>query len=775
MSQDNSLQACQLVAPSKLPERLLTSGIIKQEGKLNLAENMALVYLFEVTKPWFPSSKLFSTLVETLEDAHPSLQMGDDLDSQFEFLLKNINQQLNQISESGETDWIGNLNAIIMLVAGNEIFFSQTGFCPTYLLQNNKIRQITDPGDQDKETHPLKTFSNLASGVIQDNDFLLIANTELYKEISLDALRRIMNSCSPYQTALTIGKELKKEKNTSVSSILLKVIPGPEEGAKHVVKEVKFIEPEAVYLEELMQGSFKKIQKAITPIAKRAIELSKKAGAKTQDFVANTAAPATLATFQSANKHLKSGIQKISEASKKKGPVVEIIQPSRKAAPTEVQIEIEEQVQTIPMETVPNNPIKEDLTSWYTVFAQKVKILMDKAHKKNIILLGRIKFWLKSSKNKKILAGVVGVLIIASTVVGIIKKCGPKSEVVNSNQNGQIIEEVQNQKAAISTAIELKQEIEASKLIGQANSKISSLSGLSSSEKETVSQLKYDLDQIADPLTKTLRLSALESYPFTKSGNNLMMALPYFYTFDGGTLYRTGKGDLEEAQNSISLINKDDSIISFAPTTEEDSTIGYALTKQNKVYRITQINGATTLNQIQPETDDFSVGDAIATYNGNIYILNGKSGLLWKYANTGTIYTKGVSIIDLNKYNIRGSLSIAIDGSIYLLMQDGSIQKYTSGKQDTFALTGTPELAKTMIKASQIATSPNNSSLYLLDTGATSESFSTARVLEYDKEGNYIRQYKFPKEFLKVSAIEVDQKLKKMWVLNGGQVTEFDI
>ena len=108
-------------------------------------------------------------------------------------------------------------------------------------------------------------------------------------------------------------------------------------------------------------------------------------------------------------------------------------------------------------------------------------------------------------------------------------------------------------------------------------------------------------------------------------------------------------------------------------------------------------------------------------------------------------------------------------------MQDGTIQKFTSGKQDTFNLSGIPELSKTLIKPVQIISNAQSDSIYLLDSGATNGPFSTARVIEYNKSGLFVGQYKFPQNFLRVTSIDVDQKLKKMWVLNGNEVSEFDI
>ena len=133
---------CSIIGSTDVPERLLASGSLCHPTAINQPP-VLLTYLFEVTKPWFPQSRLIPSLIDTLNDEYPSLNGGEDLNTQFEALLKRVNQQLNQISESGETDWIGSLNGIIVCTFEDQLLFSQTGNCPAYLLQRNRIRQIT--------------------------------------------------------------------------------------------------------------------------------------------------------------------------------------------------------------------------------------------------------------------------------------------------------------------------------------------------------------------------------------------------------------------------------------------------------------------------------------------------------------------------------------------------------------------------------------------------------------------------------------------------------
>ncbi|MEI8004211.1 MAG: hypothetical protein WCG94_07720, partial [Methanothrix sp.] len=227
MSPSIGADLCQITAPEKLAQQFMASGVLGGDST-NLKERPVLAYIFEVLRPWLPSSELLPSLAKVLEDAYAKLDPETALDDQLEEILRLVNQQLNAISESGETDWIGNLNGLIVLIGDGDLHFSQTGHLPAFLLQNNRIRQITDDTAHEADPHPLKTFAALASGSLQVGDYLLAANQELYNEISLDALRRIMNTASPYLASLSIAKELKRANNPAVSSLIFAAVIPPE-------------------------------------------------------------------------------------------------------------------------------------------------------------------------------------------------------------------------------------------------------------------------------------------------------------------------------------------------------------------------------------------------------------------------------------------------------------------------------------------------------------------------------------------------------------------
>jgi len=793
-------QLCRIIAPDKLPDRLLLSGIIGAESQ-NLSEQPLLFYAFEITKTWLPSSVLLPSLVSVLESDYPNLTQAKNIDDHFEELLRNVNQQLNTVSESGETDWIGSFNGIIMLMANNELHFSQSGRYPTYLLQNNRIRQITDDIPQDGEPHPLKTFSNLASGYIQDGDCLLIANQDLYSEISLDSLRRIISSSSPFTACQTIAKQLKKDRNAKISASIIKIAN----------TETKLPdEPQSIDLELEMQSNLKKIMRTLSPfghkirsqsalVARGSAMVATKAVHSAKTLTTDTLVPGAAKAAHKTTEGLKKLASTLDPASKQKkkaevvppsAQIIEVISPSQ--SDNDMDEEMADEIGSVipasefaiekplhanisPEENAPvtSNPSIDLPRILWTVRSTLHKYLQS------------FLVWLEVPRNKKIVALALAIALIGGTVWGALSHYrSDQNTPVTVTQNDTTLQEVDTLQQKINKAMtDPIQEIEAGKAIEEAYLKLQGLSNLTETQRKLADSAWDAITVKADILSKTTRLIEANSSAAFNVDNpqNLVVKLPYFYAYDStkGSLFRTGKGTTSQVQEEIPLVDPSDVITNIAPGIETD-TAGYALTRKDLVYRITHNGSDTSINAVTLDSGTFARGDAIATFLSNIYIMDAKTGLFWRYVGSNGTFAKGINLIDINQYDIKNSLSVAIDGSVYFLRQDGSVDKYTAKsqtlKKDTaFALRAQPYLSQKMTHPSEIMTNENMDSIYVLDKGMSSGERSTARILQFSKNGDYIRQIAFPKDFTNVKSFQISPKDNLLWVLNGKVVSEFVI
>lgn len=782
-----TVQLCRIVSPDRLPDRLLASGVLTNGENRSLGDQVVLAYLFEVMQPWLPSAKLLPSLATTLEGEFGKLNdpNGGNLDDRFELLLRAVNQTLNSVSEAGETDWIGNLNGLILAFSGEELHFAQTGRAPAYLLQNNRIRQITDDAGTPPDAHPLKTFANLASGQLNDGDQILIANQELYREISLDALRRILNTNSPFGGAQTVARELKRSKNASVSGLFLRF--GTTAPAAP--------EAEMVMLEEEMQSGWKKLSNRLKPLGERA----KKMGGKAVE-VAGTASKQAKGVWEEkvapkAAEILSKKPEEVPEEAppaepQTDRPVVEIIHSKKKgqqqhleaiAAAAEARINQDEEEEFSSI--IPESEFAaEEGKHVGPGPLHAAKHIGSKVGNKVLALLkpllATLRTWLKVPRNRRIASLVAGVAILGITIAISISAARRPATPGTAAGNEAALAEARTLQKEITEAANRQDVTVVAARIDTLFTKLSSLKDPNSGQQEEAEKIWFDSETLADPLSKTTRFaSSTATYEFSGEPRGTLAALPYFYAWNpnGSSLFRTGKGDPSETQQTLALPDTTDGIVSLTPANDGD-TVGYALTKQSKVYRIDQIGTASSLHALTPTSGDFTVGDAIGAFAGNLYILDGKAGLLWRYPSAGSgQYGKGVSIIDINKYDIKKAVSLAIDGAIYILKSDGSVMKFTSGKEDTaFSLKNIPLISQKLVQPLQIITDETYSTVYVLDAGSTSSPWSLARVLEFSKSGDFIQQFALPKEFTKVRGFDVNPKDKKLWVLNDKTISEFD-
>ena len=273
---------------------------------------------------------------------------------------------------------------------------------------------MTDDITIEGDPHPLKTFTNLASGNLQENDCILTSNLELYSEISLDALRRIINSSSPYQSCQAIAKELKKEKNIGVSPIIIKVISALDS------EKIITPEPTEINLEEELQSPLRKLQKKLQPILSKLIHHAKEGSKIAIDKSKQVYSTAQEKIGPKASELLQKGTAQVVEMKAKvkakttkpeKLPVVEYIAPAT-AQPELVAESTPSQLPTNP-EVTPIIPASDlALDSASTLPAS----LADKPESRVSNLIGKGKEFIVTPNGKKTLALVAALFLILLTV-----------------------------------------------------------------------------------------------------------------------------------------------------------------------------------------------------------------------------------------------------------------------------------------------------------------------------------------------------------------------
>ncbi|GAI09820.1 unnamed protein product, partial [marine sediment metagenome] len=159
----------------------------------------------------------------------------------------------------------------------------------------------------------------------------------------------------------------------------------------------------------------------------------------------------------------------------------------------------------------------------------------------------------------------------------------------------------------------------------------------------------------------------------------------------------------------------------------------------------------------------------LSSYYKNIYFLVPLENQIYKYTKISTGWSEPKDTIDNSKADISKAVSFDIDGYIYVLSQDGSCLKLSKGNPlPDFSLKNIPLPAEKIENPKTIVTSVELDSLYILDEGQK-------RIVEFDKEGDYLRQYIIPENIGQIKDIAVNIKTQKIYVLADAFIYQFGL
>ena len=173
-------------------------------------------------------------------------------------------------------------------------------------------------------------------------------------------------------------------------------------------------------------------------------------------------------------------------------------------------------------------------------------------------------------------------------------------------------------------------------------------------------------------------------------------------------------------------------------------------------------------------TENWRKPVAFDNFNNNLYVLDpgaGDRGTIHKYQVTAAGYEIEPTpyVEEAEEVDLSNAIDFAIDGDIFVLLQDSSVLRFSGGRKVPFETNG---LVGEALQATRIFTEVNADSLYLVDP-------KNERIVEIDKsEGSFVRQLKFSGKdnfFANIHSIWIDENETKLVVLGENSVRQFVI
>lgn len=191
-----------------------------------------------------------------------------------------------------------------------------------------------------------------------------------------------------------------------------------------------------------------------------------------------------------------------------------------------------------------------------------------------------------------------------------------------------------------------------------------------------------------------------------------------------------------------------------------DSAFAYSSDKG--ILKIDLPNGGTLKDPtvVVKKDDKWGHVSDLYAFAGNLYVVDEFKNAVFKYVPTASGYSDAQNYFADNvKVDLAGTRKMQIDGSVWILKNDGELFKFTQGYRDYFSYDG---LDQPVSNPKSFFVSSDTQNLYLLDSGNN-------RLLVLDKKGNYVNQY-VADQFAQFSDLMVDEANHKAYLLGGSKI-----
>lgn len=255
----------------------------------------------------------------------------------------------------------------------------------------------------------------------------------------------------------------------------------------------------------------------------------------------------------------------------------------------------------------------------------------------------------------------------------------------------------------------------------------------------------------ADLTTKRDNVSALGLIP-GKSG--------HLFVFEYNALYELV---LNELKDPLTL---DDSEVVIAGTNFDDRGSLAFLTKSGKLLEYKD----GTINFMDTEEQAFHKAVDLEDWGNKIYLLDSENNQIWKYTYSGAREKFSAAESYLVEGDVKTGVSFVIDGSVYVLANDGYITRLFAGSKVDMPVKKEP-FTKPQ-SATKIWTDPDSTQLFVLDS-------SGSRLYSYFKDTQknqlvYSNQYVF-ENVGELRDFYIDKAANKVYLLDAQKVYEADL
>ncbi len=743
-----------LTNSGKLPEVFLTSKVVSAN---DVADHHLgkLYFVLQIDSPWNSVASVGSSLINMISREYYRQEKHTPLEC-FEYALSKANRLLDQLERDNEKSFSHTIHALIALVVGDEIHLAFTGVAEAYYLRDGKLNRVTD--DTQNEQKPGQIFGNMITGELSADDTIFLGSPGTYQALATEDLLPLLKL--PLEEAgKAIARRLKQMKIRKANAIIIHF-----ETTQGAENSSLILRTDTIYLDQQIDSTWSIVRyqakQISTPIIHFATWLGKhldrgarKAGQLVNKIYTQQIKPKTVDLTASA---ASNGSQVLAMLKNKAEPSANKFGLSfKQIIPSRLALNLPPLSSKREGGPVVNHyTSKKHRANNFTLLIQTII---------NIIMgtIGQLGAAIKRSPRTWYIVTALILLVAIGTSI----EFRQKKETINPAVA----------KAMVSQMNDLAKQAKQAKIYGNNDlARTSLLELLALSEQieadpeatKSAAILVEEANRELDTLAGATRVTVDGPlFTLTDSIQTGLIAEGRFY-------YSTPDGDMK----SILLTGGEPTLLATIPVSSAVNQIHLdnnsdKLTLQTYDGQLYSLVGRT-LTKLALAAGSFPIATGLSSFGGIVYLLDPAGSEVWKYTLSGAVAT-AEEYTKTNRVSLRDGISLAIDGSVFVLHKTGAVTKYGRGKQLDFKLTNLPKPYDTISDPLNFFAIEDANNYYLTDRGNDKVA---PRIMEFDKNGQFVHQYFLPKEWQKkIRLIRANPKTHKAWVVVDKELYEFTL
>jgi hypothetical protein len=150
-------------------------------------------------------------------------------------------------------------------------------------------------------------------------------------------------------------------------------------------------------------------------------------------------------------------------------------------------------------------------------------------------------------------------------------------------------------------------------------------------------------------------------------------------------------------------------------------------------------------------------------YQGRLYILDPQQSQVWRFPANGESFGPPEGYFPAGAPDLSTAIDMAIDGAVYILLENGTIYKFFGGEARPYELVGLPQ---PLVRPIALAVEGDSveGALYVADAG-------TQSIIALTKEGQFIHQIKAGGDALAgLTTLTIEQRNRTLYLLAAGRL-----